>query len=83
MLVENRTELIVQLFRLYARRNCPPDILSVEYPENKPVIQFQWFSGKTRVFGFTQKAFDAVWDEFNIYWAEWRKINGIKNMGKM
>ena len=67
-------ELILQLCDLYVRRNYPPDILSVEYGADEDgitderIIRFEWFSGKTRDFGFTNKAYSAIWDRFNSYW---------------
>ncbi len=72
-------ELIEQIFELYIKRNYPPDILSVEYgsDENginengindKRMIRFEWFSGKSREFGYTSKSYGAIWDRFNSYW---------------
>ena len=69
-------ELIEQLFDLYVRRNYPPDILSVEYGSDENgindqrFIRFEWFSGKTKEFGYTPKSYSAIWDKFNGYWRE-------------
>ena len=61
--------LITQLFDLYVRRNYPPDILSREFDDDGDLfILFEWESGKTRSFGYTEKSYDAIWEKFNSYW---------------
>lgn len=69
--------LIEQLFELYVQRGCPPDVLSVKYGsrddgilrvDDKTFICFEWFSGKSRMFGYTSKAYEAIWERFNTYW---------------
>lgn len=67
-------ELIEQLFELYVQRGYPPDVLSVEYGSDEDginderLICFKWFSGKSRMFGYTSKAYGAIWERFNTYW---------------
>ncbi len=62
-------ELLLHLFDLYVGRSYPPDILSREHgDDDKMIIRFEWFSGKSREFGYTEKAYNAIWEKFNSYW---------------
>lgn len=61
-------DLLLRLLNLWIGRNYPPDILSIEYPDESPVIRVEWFSGKKFEFGYTKTRWDAVWERFNEFW---------------
>jgi hypothetical protein len=80
MVFKVQEDLIIQLFNLWVSRNYPPDILSVEWPNDKQVIRFAWQSGKMREFGYTQARYDVIWQVFNDYWNDHNPV--IKATGQ-
>lgn len=75
------TDLLVQLFDVYAAKGRPPDVLSREIDiYGNPIIQFEWLSGKIKIYPYTQNRYWQVWERFNSYWKiKLRKTRRIAN----
>jgi len=67
-------DLLLQHLNQYIARNYPPDSISREWAlgedsdEEFLVIRFEWFSGKSRDFGYSSERYEIVWRAFNQYW---------------
>lgn len=65
-------DLLIQLLDIYIKKGDPPDILSIECPDDMLVIRLGWFGGNGIHFGYTKARWDAVWTRFNEFWDERR-----------
>jgi len=67
-------DLLVRLLDSWIVQNKVPDELSVEFDEDSkgyenPIIYFRWLNtNKEKIYGYTKKRFDIVFDKFNAYW---------------
>ena len=64
-----KNDLLVRLLDAYIAKGSPPDALSWEFrEEDKKVICFEWFSGKSLDFPYSKERYDVAWDVFQDYW---------------
>jgi hypothetical protein len=64
-------DLLLQLLEKMIKAGNPPDILSKEEGNHfETIIRFEWHSGKSMEFPYTDKRIRAVWTRFTQYWRE-------------
>lgn len=62
-------DLVVQLFKMWVKNSCPPDVLSMEWDDKDELyICFEWFNGRMFKASHTKNRYDLIWEEFNNYW---------------
>ena len=61
-------DLLLQLLNIYIDKGDPPDVLSIEYPDDMLVIRLGWFGGCGINLGYTKARWDLVWARFNGFW---------------
>lgn len=68
-------DLLLHLLNIYIDKGDPPDVLSIECPDDTPVISFGWLTGDSIIYGYTKDRWDIVWTRFNEFWQKTTNVN--------